>query len=147
MSVNRVSLLGNLGGDPELRYTPTQHPVCALRLATHERRKMAAGQWDEHTEWHNVIAWGTTAENCAKYLTKGRQVFIEGRIQTRSWVDAEGAKRFRTEIIAHQVHFVGGGKSEGTAIAGAAPVRELTMPLSPDVPEAELAMQDQEIPF
>src|SRR5262249_18937025 len=136
MRVNRVSLLCNLGRDPELRYTPTHYPICSLRLATHERRKQVDRQWGDHTEWHNVIVFGTTAENCAKCLTKGRQMLIEGRIQTRSWVDTEDAKRFRTEIIAHQVHFVGGRKCEGAATAGASPVQELTMPLTPDVPEA-----------
>jgi len=115
--MNRTFLLGHLGRNPELRYTPTQHPVCDLRVATHERRKMAEGEWGEHTEWHNVVVWGAPAENCAKYLTKGRQVLVEGRLRTRTWEDPEGATRSRTEIVAESVQFLGGKPGE-TAASG-----------------------------
>ncbi|MCB0339688.1 MAG: single-stranded DNA-binding protein [Bdellovibrionales bacterium] len=107
MGVNKVILIGNLGKDPELRHTPNQTAVCSFSLATGERRKDASGNWTEHTEWHNVITFGKTAENCSQFLAKGRQVFIEGRIQTRKWQDKEGKDRYTTEIIANTVQFLG----------------------------------------
>ena len=112
MGVNKVILLGNLGKDPELRYTNSQMPVCSFSLATGERKKDASGTWVDHTEWHNIITFGKTAENCSQYLKKGRQAFIEGRIQTRKWQDKEGKDRYTTEIVASTVQFVG-GKGEG----------------------------------
>lgn len=108
MGVNKVILLGNLGADPELRYTPNQTAVCNFRIATTERRKGADGEWTDHTEWHSIVTFGKTAENCAQYLQKGRQAFIDGRIQTRKWQDKEGNNRYTTEIIANTVQFVGG---------------------------------------
>ncbi len=112
MGVNRVLLLGYLGADPEIRYTQSQTAVCTMRVATSERRKNAEGEWVDHTEWHSVVVWGKTAENCAQYLAKGRQVFVEGRLQTRKWQDQEGKDRYKTEIVAVTVEFVG-GKGEG----------------------------------
>lgn len=113
MGVNKVILLGNLGKDPEIRYTSSQTAVCRFSLATSERRKDQSGQWGEHTEWHNVVCFGKTAENCAQYLKKGRQVFIDGKIQTSKWQDKEGKDRYTTEIIANTVQFVGGGRDAG----------------------------------
>lgn len=117
MSLNKVMLIGNLGADPELRYTPSQMPVCTLRIATNERRKSADGQWSDHTEWHQVIVWGKQAENCNQYLKKGRQVYLEGRLQTRKWQDQEGKDRYKTEIVATTVQFIGGGASRGEGMA------------------------------
>lgn len=115
MGVNKVILLGNLGKDPELRYTTQQLPVCTFTLATGERRKDGTGNWTDHTEWHTVVAFGKTAELCSNYLKKGRQVFLEGRIQTRKWQDKEGKDRYSTEIIANNVQFVGAkGASAGS---------------------------------
>jgi single-strand DNA-binding protein len=108
MGVNKVILLGNLGKDPEIRYTSQQTAVCRFSLATSERRKDQSGNWTDHTEWHNVVSFGKTAENCAQYLKKGRQVFVEGKIQTSKWQDKEGKDRYTTEIIANTVQFVGG---------------------------------------
>lgn len=113
MSFNKVLLLGNLGADPELRYTPNQTAVCSFRIATTERRKNAEGEWVDQTEWHNITTFGKTAENCNTYLQKGRQVFVDGRIQTRKYQDSEGKDKYFTEIIANQVTFVGGGKGAG----------------------------------
>jgi single-strand DNA-binding protein len=107
MSINKVFLLGNLGKDPELRYTAQQNPVCSFSIATSDRRK-ENGNWVDHTEWHNVVVFGKAAENCAQYLKKGRQAFIEGRITTRKWQDKEGRDRYTTEVIAFSVQFVGG---------------------------------------
>jgi len=118
MSINRVFLLGRLGKDPEIRYTAQQMPVGNFTLATGDRRKDASGNWVEQTEWHNIVVWGKTAENCHKYIKKGREVFIEGRIQTRKWQDKEGRDRYTTEIVGLNVQFVG-GRAESGAGSGA----------------------------
>lgn len=108
-SLNRVMVLGNLGQDPELRYTANQTPVVTLNVATTDVRTDRDGQKQESTEWHRIVVWGKQAENCAKYLAKGRSVFVEGRLQTRSWDDKTGQKRYTTEIVAQMVQFLGGG--------------------------------------
>lgn len=115
MGVNKVILVGNLGKDPELRYTQSQTPVCTYSLATGERRKDASGNWVDHTEWHNVVCFGKTAEHCSNYLKKGRQVYIEGKIQTRKWQDKEGKDRYTTEILANTVQFLGTGSGKGAS--------------------------------
>ena len=113
-SVNKVILVGNLGADPELKYTPSNRPVCNLSIATNEVFKDKGGQRQERTEWHRVTVWGEQAENCSKYLAKGRMVYIEGRLQTRSWDDkTDGKKRYSTEIVADRVTFLGGGAEGG----------------------------------
>jgi single-strand DNA-binding protein len=107
-SVNKVILVGNLGADPELKYTPSSRPLCNLRIATTEVYKDKSGQRQEKTEWHRVTVWGDTAENCNKYLAKGRSVYIEGRLQTRSY-DKDGQKHYATDVVADRVVFLGGG--------------------------------------
>ncbi len=116
--VNTVILVGNLGADPDMRYTPSGQGVCELRLATSESWNDKNGQRQERTEWHRVVVWGKRAEICSKYLSKGRQVYVEGRIQTRSYDDKDGNKRYITEIIAADVQFLGGGGREGGAGGG-----------------------------
>ena len=111
--VNKVILIGHLGADPEMRYTPSGAGVCEFRLATSESWKDKNGQRQERTEWHRIVVWGKMAEICSKYLAKGRQVFIEGRIQTRSWDDKEGQKRYMTEIVANEVQFLSSGRDGG----------------------------------
>jgi single-strand DNA-binding protein len=122
-SVNKVILVGNLGSDPELKYTPSNRPVCHLSVATNEVWKDKNGQKQEKVEWHRVNVWGDQAEHCQKYLAKGRTVYVEGRLQTRSWDDKEGKKRYSTEVVAERVVFLGGqGQgpgAEGGANAGA----------------------------
>lgn len=117
-SVNKVILVGNLGRDPELRYTPGGQPVANFSIATSEswNKKDGSGK-EERTEWHRIVAWGRTAELCAQYLAKGRTVYIEGRLQTREWENKEGQKQRTTEVIAISVQFIGGGGGAG----GAAP--------------------------
>ena len=106
-SLNRVMIIGNLGQDPELRYTANQTPVATFNVATTDYRTAADGQRQEVTEWHRVVVWSKVAENCAKFLTKGRTVFIEGKLQTRSWDDKQtGQKRYQTEIVAQNVQFL-----------------------------------------
>ncbi len=113
MSLNRVFLIGNLGADPEVRYTQSQLPICSMRIATNERRQNDAGEWVDQTEWHRVTAFGKTAENCGQYLKKGRQVFVEGRIQTKKYQDKDGQDKYSTEIVASGVRFIGGRGGEG----------------------------------
>lgn len=107
--VNKVILIGNLGADPELRSTQTGQSVCSLRLATSEKYKDRDGNMQERTEWHKVVVWGPQAETVNKYCKKGKQIFLEGRIQTRKWQDKNGADQYTTEIVAENVRFLGGG--------------------------------------
>ena len=115
--VNKVILVGNLGKDPEVRYVQSGNAVCTLRLAVTERRK-DGDQWKDHTEWMDVVTFGKTAENAGQYLQKGRQIYVEGRLQTRQFKDKEGVEKWRTEVVANQVLFLGGGGARG---AGAGP--------------------------
>ena len=106
--VNKVILIGNLGQDPEGRETASGTAVTNLRIATNERRKDQSGEWHDHTEWHSVVCFGKTAENVARFCRRGKQLFIEGRIQTRKWQDKEGNDRYSTEVVADRVRFRGG---------------------------------------
>ena len=117
-SVNKVILIGNLGRDPELRYTQGGQAVANFSLATTERFSNRDGDRQERTEWHRVVAWGRTAELCAQYLAKGRSVFVEGRLQTREWEDKEGQKRRTTEITALTVQFLGAAPRESAGGSG-----------------------------
>lgn len=111
-SVNKVIVIGNLGRDPELSYSQNGTPRAKFSVATSERFKDREGADREETEWHNVVVFGKTAENVAKYLTKGRSAYVEGKIKTRTY-EKDGAKHYITEVIAHQVVFLGGGGGGG----------------------------------
>ncbi len=111
--VNKVILIGNLGRDPELRYTQSGQAVANFSLATTESWNKKEGGREERTEWHRIVAWGRTAELCAQYLSKGRTVYIEGRLQTREWENKEGQKQRTTEITAQTVQFLGGPRGSG----------------------------------
>jgi single-strand DNA-binding protein len=119
--VNKVILIGNLGKDPELRYTPAGLPVASFSLATTERRTDKNGQRKETTEWHNIVVFGKTAEIVNQYLKKGRSCYLEGKITTRSWDDRDGNKKYKTEIIANTVQFLGGGAQTSNDAGGAVP--------------------------
>jgi len=106
--VNKVILIGRLGGDPEVRYTSNGGAVANFTMATNESWVGKDGQKQEKTEWHRIVAWGKLGEICGQYLAKGRQAFIEGKLQTREWQDKEGGKRYTTEIVAQNVQFLGG---------------------------------------
>jgi single-strand DNA-binding protein len=106
-SVNKVILVGNLGRDAELRYTPGGSAVATLNLATTDSYTDGAGQKQEKTEWHRIVMWGERAEKLAEYLTKGKQLYVEGKLQTREWEDKEGNKRYTTEIKADAIQFLG----------------------------------------
>ena len=111
--VNKVILVGNLGADPELRYTGGGSAVTDLRIATSRRFKGKDGGIQEETEWHRVVVWGKQAEMCKEYLAKGRQVYLEGRLKTEQWVDKDGNKRWTTKVVADQVVFLGGRGGAG----------------------------------
>jgi len=114
--INKVILVGNLGADPELRYTSGGQAVCDMRMATSEKWTGKDGQPQERTEWHRIVVWGRSAESCNEYLNKGSQAYVEGRIQSRKWEDRDGNTRYTTEIVATRVLFLGGGgrKSGGS---------------------------------
>ena len=113
--INKVILVGNLGKDPEIRHTPQGNAVANLNLATSESWTDKSGQKQERTEWHRIVAWGKLAELCSKYLQKGRQVYVEGKLQTRAWDDKDGNKRYTTEILATTVQFLGGQAGAGAS--------------------------------
>jgi single-strand DNA-binding protein len=138
-SVNKVILIGNLGRDPELKYTPGQNAVCNFTLATNEQWTDKAGAKQERTEWHRIVAWGKQAEICGQYLKKGRQVYIEGSLTTREWNDKEGNKRSTTEVKAQRVQMLGGRPGEGV------PGRSETAAAQFSEPDPEFT--DEDIPF
>lgn len=107
--VNKVIVLGRLGADPEVKNVSANQTVARLSIATSENWTDKEGQKQERTEWHRIVVWGKLAELCGKYLVKGRQVYVEGRLQTRSWEDPQGQKKYTTEIVANTVQFLGGG--------------------------------------
>ena len=156
MAINKVILIGNLGKDPELKYTNSQLPVCRFRIATTERRKDQSGNWTDHTEWHGIVCFGKTAENCNNYLKKGRQVYVEGRLQTSKWQDKEGKDRYTTEIIANTVQFLGSkgsaasevqvessSESNGSSLVASLPTADALAAST----SSEVSFDDDDIPF
>ena len=115
-SLNRVTLIGNVGRDPELRYTPNGTPVANFSIATTERFKAQDGEWKDQTEWHNLVAWRKLAEIVGEYVKKGSKLFIEGKLKTRSWDGQDGKKNYRTEVFIDQMIMLdgrGGGQGGG----------------------------------
>ena len=153
-SVNKVTLLGNLGKDPEVKYTPQGTAVAKLALATNERYKDKEGQWQDRTEWHNVVLWQRLAEIAGEYLKKGGKVYIEGKLQTRSWDDKQtGQKRYMTEIVANDLVLLGGrGESSGDSggysrgAAGGNNFDQRTPEHEP-TPAMSSPISDEDIPF
>jgi len=141
--VNKVILIGNLGKDPELRYTLNGNAVTNFSIATSSAWKdKETGEKRQRTEWHRIIAWRGLAEICAEYLAKGQQVYVEGRLQTRSW-EKDGITRYITEIIASDVQFLGKRKDAPTT----APVPETPAPAAPIALVRSHSMDDDDIPF
>ena len=141
-SINKVILIGNLGADPELRYTSGGTPVADLRLATSRKFKGRDGGMQEDTQWHRVVVWSKQAENCKEYLSKGSQVYIEGRLQTRQWEDRDGNKRYTTEVVAETVQFLGGrGGGGGGGYAEPPPPDDIDAPVDGSSPP------EDDIPF
>ncbi len=151
--VNKVIIVGRLGTDPELRYTPGGQAVAKLSVATSENWNDKQGQKQERTEWHRVVVWGKLAEVCGQHLSKGRQVYVEGRLQTRSWDDkTSGQKKYATEIVANTVQFLGAatGGAAGAGVASRGPEAEASGKTTESdvgfVPEPAFD-SDEEIPF
>ncbi len=145
-SVNKVILIGRLGKDPEMRFTQNGKPVTNFSIATNEVWLDQAGGKQEKTEWHRIIAWGKLAENCAKLLSKGKLVYIEGRLQTRSWDDRDGNKRYTTEVVANQMQIMSPIEGAG---AGAGPGEEISAESShgPDEGSPHSGEEFDDIPF
>ena len=120
MSFNKIILVGNLGRDPELRYTPQGTPVCSFSMATNERRKDKTGEMQDQTTWFRVTLWGRQAETASQYLTKGRPVYIEGRLRVEEWTDRDGKARHTLEVHATDMQFIGGGARSEDAMAARA---------------------------
>ncbi len=112
-SLNKVMIIGNLGKDPEIRETASGQSIATFSLATSEKFKNKSGEQEERTEWHKVVLWGKLADIAGQYLTKGKSVYIEGRIQTRKWKDKEGHDRYSTEIVGDKMQMLGGGGDKG----------------------------------
>ena len=143
MSVNKAILIGNLGKDPELRFTSGGKAVCTFSLATSERWSSADGQKNESTTWHNIVAWGKQAETIKEYLSKGRQVYIEGRIANRSYDDKEGNKKYISEVVVTNFSFIGNrGDSGGSAGGGGGSAPPSS---APPPPQGEAG--DDDLPF
>lgn len=113
-SLNKVMIIGNLGKDPEIRVTASGQSVATFSMATGEKFKNKSGEWEERTEWHNIVLWGNMADIAKQYLTKGKSVYIEGRLQTRKWEDKNGHDRYTTEIIGNKIQMLG-SKSDNNA--------------------------------
>jgi single-strand DNA-binding protein len=145
-SLNKVMLIGRLGKDPEVRYTPDGAPVANFSLATSEFWTDKSGTRQEKTEWHNIVAWSKLADLSKRYLTKGRQVYIEGRLRTREWDDKDGNKRRTTEIVASQIVLLGSRSEGGEA---AAPMQRGTAEAEPGMPASpgDVEITDDDIPF
>ena len=134
-SVNKVILIGNLGRDPDLRYTTSGTPVANFTMATSDRWTDPSGEKKERTEWHRIVVWGKQAEICGEYLRKGKQVFVEGSLQTREWTDREGQKRYTTEVRAQRFQMLGRADDRPQEPAdGAEKVAEPDVPFDDDIP-------------
>lgn len=141
-SVNKVILIGNLGADPEVRYTASGTAVGNFNIATSEQWNDKDGQRQERTEWHRIVVWAGLAERCAEYLNKGRKVYVEGRLQTRQWDDRDGNKRYTTEVVAQGVTFLdskGQGSNTGDSTASGPP--------APSADGYSPPMTDDDVPF
>lgn len=150
-SVNKVILVGNLGKDPEIKYTPSGTPVAKFSLATNERYKDKGGEWQDRTEWHNIVAWQRLAEIVGEYVKKGSKLYIEGRLQTSSWEDKQsGEKKYRTEIVAQDLVLLSGrgeGDSEGRFSRGAAASHAINQRTPHDDVAQSAEITDEDIPF
>jgi single-strand DNA-binding protein len=152
-SVNKVILVGNLGKDPEVKYTPSGIPVAKFSIATNERYKDKSGEWQDRTEWHNIVAFQRMAEIVGEYVKKGSKIYLEGRLQTSSWEDKQsGEKKYRTEIIANDLVLLGGrgdsegeGRSRTPAFTGGTAMDQ--RPSHVEEHSQEAGITDEDIPF
>jgi single-strand DNA-binding protein len=158
-SLNRVQLIGNLGKDPEVKFTPQGTPVAKITIATNERFKDKSGEWQDRTEWHNVVLWQRLAEIAGEYLKKGGKVYIEGRLQTRSWDDkTSGQKKYMTEVVASDLILLGGrgegggggdysGSSRGSSSSASGGGNNFDQRMPEPEPAGAGPITDEDIPF
>lgn len=148
-SLNKVMLIGNLGADPEIKYTPNGTAVANLRIATSDNRKNKEGEWEERTEWHRVVTYGRQAEVCKDYLKKGSKVYIEGRLETRSWEDQSGQKHYATDIVGNNLILLdakGQGQSAGPNDSSPSKKPQAGRSGSP-VPPENFPQEEDDLPF
>ena len=136
MSLNKAMIIGNLGRDPEMRYTPNGQAVTQFTVAVNRNYKGQSGEWQEETEWFRVVVWGQQAERAAEYLRKGNKVYIEGRLQTRQWEDQSGQKRYTTELVANQVTNLERRSRDDSEEGAAAPAARPSRPAGAPAPAA-----------
>lgn len=152
MSFNKIIVVGNLGRDPEMRYTPQGTPVCTFSIASNERRKTSAGEQQDITTWFRVTVWGKQAETVSKYLSKGRSVYVEGRLHVEEWTDKEGKPRHTLEVNASDVHFIDGANSadrEGIPVRAFDQTRNqnTTRATGGRIPSQPSTVEEDSIPF
>ncbi len=146
-SLNKVMLIGNLGKDPEVRYTASGQAMASFPLATSEKYKnKQSGEMEEKTEWHRITLWGKTAEIAGEYLSKGKTVYIEGRLQTRKWTDRDGNDKYTTEVVGDRMQMLG-GKGDGGSGGGGVRRAESQTVSDPSASYEEPSYQDDDIPF
>ncbi|MGB7925264.1 MAG: single-stranded DNA-binding protein [Pyrinomonadaceae bacterium] len=152
MSFNKIIVVGNLGRDPEMRYTPQGTPLCTFSLASNERRRNSAGEQQDVTTWFRVKVWGKQAEAVSRYLSKGRSVYVEGRLHVEDWTDRDGKPRYTLEVNASDVQFIDGARADNEGI----PVRQFeqeaasqtpTRPAGGRIPPRVAEMEEDSIPF
>lgn len=148
MSFNKITIVGNLGRDPELRYTPQGNAVCNFSVATNEKRKDKAGELQDVTTWFRITLWGKQAENASKYLTKGSPIYVEGRLRVEEWTDRDGGQRYTLEVQASDMQFIGSGRNEDSysdsSRPGEEPNFEEKSPTNFNTPSSP---SDDDIPF
>ena len=145
-SVNKVILIGRLGKDPEVKYTPSGAPVAKFTLATDEVFKDRAGEQQRRTEWHTIVAWNKLAEICGQYLTKGKQVYVEGSIRSRQWEDQSGNKRTAYDIVAREMKMLGSKSDSDRTVSAREPAGHAEAEGAPEAPVAS-EISDDDIPF
>ena len=146
-TVNKVIIVGRLGKDPDMRYTPSGTAVANFSVATNYATKDQDGNWNDQTEWHNVSAFGRLAEIAGEYLKKGKLVYVEGRLQTRNWEDQNGVKHYRTDIVASDMQLLGSRSESETATETSAPAAEQTAPTPSNEPASETPAEEDDLPF
>ncbi len=141
VSLNKVLLIGNVGRDPEMRYTANGTAQTSFSVAVNRNWRDSSGEWKEETEWFNIVTWRELAERLAQSVTKGKQVYVEGRVQTRTWDDDQGVKHYRTEIIAQDIKLLGPHDASSSELAGAAPRAAAASPAGGDIEADDLPFE------
>lgn len=147
MSFSKITIIGNLGRDPELRYTPQGTAVCDFSVAVNDRKRDKSGEWQDHTTWYKITFWGKQAENASKYLTKGKQVYIEGRLQVEDWTDREGTSRYTLAVQGSDVQFLSDGNRGGDMDSGQSYSQSAAASNAEFSGQAPAPASDDDIPF